>query len=548
MQTRRQFSGVVTAPPRCGNDAVLRGDAGRLGSAWGRHAVIALAVCFILNCAVGYQAWASLRVAGFDLGIFDQGMRAYAHLGLPVSPIKNYHHEFPEGFSLLGDHLSPVLALLAPLYWIWDDPRTLIIAQSALFASGVPLVRRIAQHCLREASAIPPRAMVNVIGYLYALGWPLLNASGTGFHEVAFAVPFALCMLERGLAGRHGAAASFAVLLSLTKEDLGLVAGAFGVVLLLRSRRRADRRGTYAGAAITVVCPAISVLAIKVLIPWMGGPPGYYWSYGRIGADFPDMVVRAVTEPWVLLQVATAPFIKVLLIIWLLGTLAFLPLGSPTVLLAVPLIAERVLSDNPNHWPAINHYDAFLWPILLTAAVETFSKVLGPGHRRRRPVKWLIATVAAAGIAASLSVGGLIGLFMPSGWNLSPEKKALLQAADQVPDGAFIEADNNIAPRLTPRTKTVIVDLHPRGAEYVLIRTTGRIFPFASPDQQRERVSLLLHHGYRSAWERDGVYLLRRTGASDGDIPGSRTPEVWAGAGLAKDAPPDDVGISLFGR
>lgn len=54
-------------------------------------------------------------VAGYDLGIFDQAVRHYAHFQTPWVPLKGDH------FDLLGDHFHPVLVLLAPLYWVWDD-------------------------------------------------------------------------------------------------------------------------------------------------------------------------------------------------------------------------------------------------------------------------------------------------------------------------------------------------------------------------------------------------------------------------------------------
>ncbi|MFF0423614.1 hypothetical protein ACFYUJ_04270 [Streptomyces sp. NPDC004520] len=72
---------------------------------------------------------------------------------------------------------------------------------------------------------------------MYALGWPLLDSSCNGFHEVAFAVPFTLLTLERGLAHRYGAAALWAALLCTAKEDMGLVVGAYGLVLAVRAHR-----------------------------------------------------------------------------------------------------------------------------------------------------------------------------------------------------------------------------------------------------------------------------------------------------------------------
>lgn len=517
----------------------------------GRGAALTL-LCFLVCFGLGMQSWTALRLTGFDLGIFDQAVRAYAHVELPRSPIKNVHHEFPPGFSLLGDHFTPALALLAPLYWVWDDPRVLLFAQAALFAAGVPVVRRIARHCFDGggvdgggvgdgvgADPLVVRRAADLGGLVYALGWPLLNSSYNGFHEVAFAVPFTLLMLERGLARRYGAAACWALLLCTAKEDMGLVAGAFGLVLAVRAHRAGDRAGRATGAALVLAGPLISAAVITWFLPAMGGPEGYYWSYGGLGADPGAALTHVLTAPWVLLQVSVTPFVKVAMVAWILGSLALLPLGSPTFLLAVPLLAERVLSDNPNHWPVINHYDAFLWPILVTASLETLSRL----HKNRAVTRRWALTALALSSAAAVALG--LGLLVrPDQWTPSPDKRPLAAAAELIPDGATVEADNAIAPRLTARTHVVIADGTPRGADWVLLRVENRTFPFASTGDQSARVELLLAHGYTEVRRQDGTVLLHRTSRTP--IPGAHVP--GPDSTPIREAVPEDVGANLLLR
>lgn len=505
-------------------------------------------LCFLVCCGLGFQSWTALRVTGFDLGIFDQAIRSYAHFELPRSPIKNVHHEFPPGFSLLGDHFSPVLALLAPLYWVWDDPRMLIIAQAGLFALGVPVVRSIARHCFADATPSVARRAADGAGLVYALGWPLLNASYTGFHEVAFAVPLTLLMLERGLARRYGLAALWAALLCMVKEDMGLVAGLFGLVLAIRAHRSDHRTGRTVGIAVMAAGPLISAVVITWFLPAMGSPAGYYWSYDRLGAGPGDALRHILTEPWVVLQVAFTPAIKLAMLAWLLGTLALLPLGSLTMLLAAPLLAERILSDNPNHWPVINHYDAFLWPILITASLETLVRLhrSRPARRGARggrlSMRWAVVAVTLSSAAAVFL--GLGILAYPDSWRPSADKRALAEAAERIPDGATVEADNVIAPRLTSRADVVIVDGIPRGADWVLMREKERAFPFAAVAEQRDRISLLLAHGYQDVWRRDGAVLLHRVRPVP--VPGMSRP--GPGSSPVREQVPSDVGRNLFQR
>ena len=93
--------------------------------------------------AVGYSVFALVlnyrfQTSSYDLEIFDQAVRSYAHFHPGISPIKGLHNHFGPGFSILGDHWSPILASLAPLYWIHDSPTTLLVAQAVLFALAIP--------------------------------------------------------------------------------------------------------------------------------------------------------------------------------------------------------------------------------------------------------------------------------------------------------------------------------------------------------------------------------------------------------------------------
>ncbi|MFH8591668.1 DUF2079 domain-containing protein [Streptomyces rimosus] len=503
-------------------------------------------LCFAVTCGLGLQMWHTVGVGGFDLGIFDQGVRAYARFELPRSEIKNVHHEFPPLVSLLGDHFSPVLALLAPLYWVGNDPRVLILAQSALFAAGTPVVRRIALRCFAHAVPATRDRAAFLTALSYAVGWPLLMAARNGFHEVAFAVPLTLLMLERGLARRYGAVCVCAVLLCLTKEDLGLVVGMYGAVLLWRNRRGGGGRARLTGAALLVLGPAMTAVTVGALIPAMGGPRQYYWSYGEVGADFAELAHRAVTDPGAFLAVAFGTPVKAGLILWLVATLLFLPLGSATTLCALPLIAERVLSDNPNHWPIIHHYDAFAWPFLLTAAVETAARIhraaQGEGRAFRRRVA--VGGVCAVGLNAVVACClGLAALVNPQHWVPSARGQALAEAAERVPDGATVEADNNVAVRLTARTRTMILDASPRGADYVVLQTAETTFPFTSPAQLKQRQELLLANGYRRIWAKGYVALLCRVDRT-AVVPGTRVP--GPDSTPVKDVPDPALGRNLF--
>lgn len=492
-----------------------------LRSGWSRRAVATMVLCFVVCAGRSLQVWSQLHLGGFDVGIFDQGIRDYAHFRLPVSEMKNVHHNFPPDYSLLGDHFSPILALLAPLYWIWSDPRVLLLAQAALFATGVPLVRRIARRSFADLRvAVPTERLVDLTGLVYATGWPLMSAAGAGFHEVAFAVPFTLLLLDAAATRRYRLAGLAALLLCLCKEDLGLIVGVFGLVLLLRAWRAGDRAGKVTGAAMLVLGPLVSMIQIEVLLPAMGGVRGYYWDYDRLGADPVGVLTNVATHPWILVTAATDQGVKLQLIGWIVASLALLPLGSLTSLCWLPLLAERLYSNNPNHWTVTNQYDAFIWPFLLVAAIETFARLAPLLTRTRLYAVGALTLTTALLTSAAL---GLVGWVLPADERPTPMAQALIDAAREIPAGASVEATNNVAPRLLEDHPVVIADETPRCMDYVLLPSEPILtFGFLTPQGPVQRAHLLERHGYAVVSDEGGAILLRKTAAAD--VPGCRLP------------------------
>ena len=133
---------AAEAPRSRGALGALAATAGRLAFwRWTGHKrwVAVLTALFALfygvfSCTMYY----TYRVATYDLGIFDQGIRSYAHFGAGISIAKGLHNFGVANFSILGDHFSPIDVLLAPLYWIYDSPCDLLIAQAVLFALAIP--------------------------------------------------------------------------------------------------------------------------------------------------------------------------------------------------------------------------------------------------------------------------------------------------------------------------------------------------------------------------------------------------------------------------
>jgi uncharacterized membrane protein len=453
----------------------------------------------------------------FDLVIFDQGIRGYAHLSAPVSLARGISDGQGAHFILLADHWSPVLALLAPLYWIYDRPATLLVAQGVLFALAIPPLWAYTRRRLGPAAAY-------LTSVAYALSLPVMAAVVFDFHEVAFVPVLTAVMVERADAGKRWPMIAAAIALLLVKEDMGLLVAGFGGYLLL-TRRRA---GLWTGLAFVAGGIAATWVATHVLIPAFGGSAGFYWAYGQFGPTLGSALLNVITHPLHALHVFFTPWVKTRTMIGLLATFAFLPLASPMVIAVLPLLAERMLSSGyPLWWQAKFQYDAFLVMMLCCAAVDGAARLQKhwpshwpiypfgrPAWLRRDGAPYALATLWAAAICAAALVyfpSSPFGqLLHPNFYGTNARMKAAAAAVAHVPPGVEVEAANNIGPHLSGRDTVLLLDGTPRWAPWVVGDTIGLDFPFCAPRQQAQEVAYLRAHGYTEVFAADGYVVLHR--------------------------------------
>ncbi len=359
--------------------------------------------------AAGYSAFALARfytfqTSSYDLVIFDQAVRSYAHLHPGISIMKGVHNGFGPDFSVLGDHWSPILAVLAPLYWVDNSPANLLVAQAVLFALAIPPLWVFTRRAFgggRKATAA-----AYLVAVAYALSWPIASALAFDFHEVAFAPVLTAVALERIQAGRLRTALLALAGLLLVKEDMGFLVAGIGVYLIL-SRPRTLPKQWLVGAALIVAGVADGLIATYVLIPAMGGRADYYWAYQALGNNGPQAIAHILAHPAGSLRLAITPRVKLDTMLWLLAAFCFLSLRSPLVLATIPLLAERMLATKfPNWWVTGFQYNAYLVIVLAMAAADGAARLdrdwlrirqrIGPRRARAEDAPAAAAPAAAA--------------------------------------------------------------------------------------------------------------------------------------------------------
>ncbi|GGT02932.1 hypothetical protein GCM10010156_71100 [Planobispora rosea] len=478
---------------------------------WNRpHLPPLLAIAVVAAAAysvLGLVKLATFRASTFDLVIFDQAVRGYAGFGPPLEPSVGMYYGQGMDFIQLADHFSPIVALLAPLYWIHDGPETLIIAQAVLLALAVIPIWHYAERRLGARSAY-------LVAVAYAVSWPVAQAAGFDVHEAAFAPLLSAIMIERSDVGRMPAAALAAFGLLLVKEDMGLLVAGFGVYLLLTRRR-------LYGAAFVLFSLGAMVMIRSVLMPLAGsGETGFHWAYGRWGQTLGEVALGLARDPLGALWQFVSPEVKVDTLALLLWPVLLTALLSPLTLAALPLVAERFLADRPQWWGPEHHYNAFVVAILFCAAVDGVDRLgrwlgvrdrgwfRGREARRELGSHWAVG-VCLIGITLipRFALGNLVEWSFYEG---DPHVAAAREAVAEVPDGVVVEAVNHVGPALTSRTTVLLWGATAYGSPWIVADVDRWTFPFPSHDVQRQRVEQALREGYRKVYERDGYVVLHR--------------------------------------
>jgi len=423
-------------------------------------------------------------------------VRAYSQFRAPVAPLKG------DGFNILGDHFHPILAVLAPLYWIWDDPRMLLLAQSALVSLSTVVVWRFARRKLT-----PGWAAILSVGY--ALGWPLQGMVNFDFHEVAFAIPllaWAIDSLDRR-ADRELVVAS--VLLLLVREDMGAIVALLGVLRAIHRPRRI-------GLALVAGSTAWLLLVTSVLIPHFSRAGRYaYWDFPALGPDAGAAVRTALTDPGLVLRLLVTPDQKWQTMLFLAVPLLLLPLLSARSILVIPLLLERFLSARPAMWGTNFHYNAPIWIVLLLVTVEVVARV--NGWRRRVLGSVLATTLVLAPLAGLVVAPARVQYLLPlarlvdgSAFQTTAHIRDQAAIVARIPAGVCVVADDRLASHLTQKDVVATFGLTGRPQDFYAIDLSQPVLS-VEPHQKTttDALDLALSTGFRVVAQAGTVMLLQ---------------------------------------
>jgi uncharacterized membrane protein len=433
---------VPAAPPAPGDGAVERALVGL-----GRRLVAATRIpgptlcAAVLGVTVAVFVVAFTRATwtlhdrfgtyGFDLGIYDQGTWLLSRPRAPFVTVR--------GLDLFGLHASYILALVAPLYRLWADPRLLLLLQVLFLAVPAVVIYRLgARHLGHPAAGLAVAvAYLAYPGVQWAITWQ--------FHPEAIAAGLLALAVLAADRRDHGAMAVLLALAALCGEEVGLVVAGFGGLLVVGGRRVVGWRTVGAGLAWFLV-------ATFVLVPAVNGRETrlFETGYGLTGGGPRALLAGLPTMAGHALQTGLAnDGLAYLLLVFvpLLG----LPLLRPMWLLPVaPPLLLNLAAVQPEHHQIRFHYLATAAPLLAAGAVAGLAAVRKRRRRLLAPLLVLLVLVA----------GFMDWRFGPAPWSRDPvaipvgrADRAQREALALVDPDAAVSAQYNLVPHLAHRPR-----------------------------------------------------------------------------------------------
>ncbi len=463
---------------------------------------LALALYIVLFSFLTVTRHWAFQTHALDLGYYVQVLWSMSQgLGPRVS--------LPE-MHAWGDHFSPTLYLLAPLFALFPGPVFLLVAQSVLFGLGALPVYALARRRLESEGAAAGFAL------LYLVNPTLHGINIRDFHPAALAIPLLLVAVYCFETDRIGWFL-LAVLLTLgSREDAAI--GVIGLGLWIA----VTRRRWILGLGLAAASLALLFFDIRVLMPYFRGAPyPHLHRYTHLGGSLGEILLTMLVHPIRALGL-TVSLEKLGYVLALLAPLAFLPLFAPLGLVgSLPGLAQNLLSFDHRLFNYRSQYNSFVLPFLMLAAVSGYGRLSPLVRWKGRSLRGLALAVA---FVLSLALGSrtVNDLAVDRWWPTDRQRVAYGMLA-RVPPTASIATWERFVPHLAMRARVFAFPQGIEKSEYVLLDVTvipDRHIPELRLERRGREVTLrvpgkhgLEEYNYDVVQETGGYLLLRAQAA-----------------------------------
>lgn len=443
-----------------------------------------------------------LESLGFDLSIYDQ-MIWLASKGKPLFSTFVGSHIF-------GDHLTPTLLLLVPLYWFKPEITILLVFQSLIACLGAFPIYLIAKKKLHN------EVICLTISLSYLLFFGVQNALIFDFHPIVLAATIVSWILWFYENKKMRYFWLFFILLLGLQENLALFSLALGCYLIFK-----EKNIKY-GLIIILGSLTWFLLAVFMIIPYFNHQKFTYLP-----------LFLSNQNVWEIIKLSYFPLVKLKTVFYWFLAFGFFPLSAPWVwLFIVEEVIQRFIgSPMATRWELGYQYNIILTPVLALATINTIKNLSHFFKNKIIIFKYCSFILLVALIFTQITVKPSLNNFTNKNFFNWPRINLLNYLIAKIPSQASVATTNNLAPHLSHRqfiylltncltdkskwiheTRRCLVD----NPDYIIadLNPNTNISAYY-PDYSREKIINYLEYLesnflYRKILESDGIVLLKK--------------------------------------
>ena len=467
-----------------------------------------------IYCLISLVNHYNFRTYAFDLGIYNNCLFQYGHFHKNHYPYLHYMFN-----NFLADHFSLYTVVLSPLYYIFGT-YTLLYIQILSVLFGAFGIYKIVQSRY-DHHYLPEIAMIHYLSF-----FGIYSALSFDYHDntvSAMLVPWFIYFFNLN---KIKWTVVFAVLIVIGKENMPIWLSFVCAGLFLLNYK--DKKKRNMALILSIACLVYVITIIKVVMPALDdnmAENGYNaFQYRVLGSNPSEILSNLIHHPSTIFkalfyshipQYPELNDIKKELYICLLYSGGFMLFVKPQYLIMlIPIIAQKVLSDDFGKWGINNHYSIEFAPIIVICFYD------GISYFKNKKIVYVSAVLICISTALvtyykikkrhSIYYNEInVNIYTKEHYKSEFNRKEVARVMNLIPPNANVSALNMFCPHLSFRKNIYqFPDIH--DAEYIMLANSKSSYPLRGAvlaDQIRDYLASPL---WETVSADKGIYLFKK--------------------------------------
>jgi uncharacterized membrane protein len=468
----------------------------------------------IIYCLISIINHYNYRTYSFDLGIYNNCLYQYGHFHKNHYPYLHYMFT-----NFLADHFSLYTVILSPLYYIFGTPTLLFVQILSILFGGIGVYKIVKKRFTEPF--LPEIAMVHYLSF-----FGIYSALSFDYHDNVVSAMFVPWFLYYFDSKKIKMTILFAILIVIGKENMPIWLAAICLGLLFLNYKEKTKRNL----AIVLMFASIIyfIVILKIVMPSMDhlmAERGYNaFQYNVLGGNLNEITSNLINQPQTIFKalffnhLENTPeleHVKSELYICLLLSGGWMLLFRPQYLIMlVPIIAQKVFSDDFGKWGINAHYSIEFTPIVIIGFYDGLKYVNNKKAKIALAVFACFFTIKTTYDKMETREAPYYNktngcFYIKEHYKYEFHKDEVKQAMSLIPEDANLSSLNVFAAHLSFRKNIYqFPDVH--DAEYVLLASTPNSYPIRGAELEVKIKEYKNSEDWETLYDSKGIYLFKK--------------------------------------